>query len=151
MALTGVRADVTQSKVAGLLQARRPDILDSDDPEQVERFEGRVSGASVSVRLLVGEDPPAGLLRDLAAEAIAAEAGSQIEYAEYPEQQSPGDTGRGYHLHQRYLELLGQLRQYVESGTTGGAVGTPGPVGSFPPPARDIDPNPLEVWRPCVW
>ena len=70
MALTGVRADVDQAKVSGLLQARQPDILDAGDPEQIERFEARVRGASVTVVLLAGEDPTQGLLRDLAAEAM---------------------------------------------------------------------------------
>ena len=146
MALTGVRADVDQAKVSGLLQARQPDILDAGDPEQIERFEARVRGASVTVVLLAGEDPTQGLLRDLAAEAIALETAAEIEYAEYPEQQAPGDTGRGYHLHQRYLELLDQLRAYIETGTTSGVVGVSAPVGSFPPAARDIDPNPWEAW-----
>lgn len=146
MALTGVRGDVDQAKVAGLLQARRPDILDAADPAQVERFEARVRGASVTVVLLAGPDPAEGPLRDLAAEAIAAQTASEIEYAEYPEQQTQGDVGRGYHLHQIYLELLAQLRVYIETGTTSGVVGVTAPVGSFPAPARDIDPNPWEAW-----
>lgn len=149
MALVGVRGDVTQAKVAGLLQQRKPRIL-TDDPEQITRFEERVKGASVTVVLLVGENPEAGLLRDLAAEAIAHETASEIEYAEYPEQQTQGDQGRGFHLHQRYLELLAQLRAYVESGTTSGVVGVPSPVGSFPEPARELDLNPWEAW-PWSW
>ena len=54
MALDGVRGDVTQVKVAGLLQQRKPRILTDDDPDQVARFEERVKGASVAVVLLVG-------------------------------------------------------------------------------------------------
>ncbi len=149
MALDGVRGDVTQVKVAGLLQKRKPRLLTDDDPDQVARFEERVKGASVAVVLLVGEDPDAGLLRDLAAEAIAHETAAEIEYAEYPEQQTQGDVGRGYHLHQRYLELLAMLRGYIESGTTSGVVGVPAPVGSFPP-ARCY-PDPAERVRPWTW
>lgn len=149
MALLGVRGDVSQEKVAGLLNQRRPRILDSEDSEQVTRFEERVRGAAVTVVLLVGEEPAEGLLRDLAAEAIANKAASEIEYAEYPEQQTQGDVGRGYHLHQRYLELLAQLTAYIQSGTTSGVVGVPAPVGCFPEPL--CDPLfPAEVY-PCTW
>ena len=148
MALVGVRAEVTQEKVAGLLQQRKPRIL-TDDPDQVIRFEERVKGAAGAVVLLVGEDPEAGLLRDLAAEAIAHETAAEIEYAEYPEQQTQGDVGRGYHLHQRYLELLAMLRGYIESGTTSGVVGVPAPVGAFPP--APCYPDPAERQRPWTW
>lgn len=149
MALEGVRGDVTQVRVAGLLQQRRPTILDATDPAEVAKFEAIVRGAAVTVVLLVGEDPETGLLRDLAAEAIALETASQIEYAEFPEQQVPGDQGRGFHLHERYLELLAQIRGYVESGTVSGAVGVPKPVGSFP--VARAYPDPAEVVRPCSW
>jgi hypothetical protein len=147
MALDGVRGDVTQPVVGGLLQARRPAILDATDPAEVAKFEARVVGAAVQVVLLVGTDPDAGPLRDLAVEAIATETASQIEYAEFPEQQGPGDIGRGYYLHQRYLELLALLRGYVESGTVTGVVGVPKPVGSFP--AARAYPDPAE--RPTCW
>lgn len=143
MALAGVRGDVTQDKVAGLLQERRPGILDATDPEQVARFEARVTGAGVLVVLLVGVEPAAGLLREMAAEAIALETAAEIEYAEYPEQQTPGDTGRGHHLHQRYLELLAQLRSYIETDTASGVVGVPAPVGNFADAACFPDPADL--------
>lgn len=145
MALVGVRGDITQAKVAGLLLARQSDLLETGN---VEAFEQRVAGASVAVVLLVGEDPASGLLRDLAAEAIAHEVAAQIEYAEYPEQQAQGDNGRGYHLHQRYLELLALLRQYVETGTVTGVAGVSSPVGSFPEPARELD---LNTWETGAW
>lgn len=152
MALVGVRGDVTQDKVRGLLQQRNPRILDTD-PGQVARFEERVIGAAVMVVLLIGEEPAPGPLRELAAEAIANETAALIEYAEYPEQQTQGDAGRGYHLHQRYLELLAQLRAYVESGTTSGVVGVPGPVGEFPPAPAYPDPALYypEVVHPWSW
>lgn len=149
MALSGVRGDVTQPVVAGLLNARRPAILDSNDPAEVAKFEARVTGAAVQVVMLVGTEPAAGPLRELAAEAIATETASQIEYAEFPEQQGPGDIGRGYYLHKRYLELLALLTGYIESGTTSGVLGVPSPVGTFPA-ARDY-PDPAERERPLCW
>ncbi|BBH17498.1 hypothetical protein Back2_17850 [Nocardioides baekrokdamisoli] len=142
--------DITQTKVAGLLEEREPAILTSTDSDEIARFQARVLGASVYVRVLTGGDPPAGPIRDLAVEAIAVQTASEIEYAEYPEQQAPGDPGRGYHLHQRYLELLGQLTNLIKNlggiPTDGGANGvniTPRPRGNFPPaecyPDRVID------------
>lgn len=102
-------ADVTQTRVAGLLQRRRPNILDVEDQEQVARFQDRVRGAAVEVVLVIGTDPAPGAMRDLALETIACQVASSIEYAEWPEQQGPEREGRGYYLHQRYLELLTRL------------------------------------------
>jgi hypothetical protein len=117
MALTGLLGDVTRDRVAALLHQRRPEILDTDVPEHLARYEARVRGAAVEVLLITGDDPAAGPVRDLAAEAIALEVASQTEYAEYPEQQVAGDEGRGYHLHQRYLELLSRLRSNSSTGS----------------------------------
>lgn len=146
MALEGMLSEVTQAKVRGLLDERDPIILDTEIPEEVERFEARVQGAAVQVLLLTGTNPPAGPIRDLAVEAIALQTGSEIEYATYPEQQAAGDTGRGYHLHQRYLELLGDLRRIIErgggipdDGGSGGPVLTsPHPLGTFPAPSAPV-------------
>ena len=115
MALEGILGDVTTEKVAGLLQQRQPEIFDPEDPDQVNRLEARIRGAAVEVLLLTGANPPAGPVRDLAAEAIALQTASEIEYAEFPEQQVAGDHGRGYHLHQRYLELLARLQEHTAS------------------------------------
>lgn len=141
MALDGVRGNVTQGVVRGLLLARQSDLLDSGRKAE---FEARVMGAAVAVVLLVGDDPEPGFVRDLAIETIATEVASQIEYAEYPEQQAAGDIGRGYHLHQRYLELLALLRSYIQAESVGGVAGAvPSPVGSFP--AARVYPQPIET------
>lgn len=148
MPLPGMLAEVTRTRVKGPLQQRQPEILE-DIPELLPVFEGRVRGAAVQVVLLTGLDPIPGAVRDLAVEAITLQTASAIEYADYPEQQVPGSDGRGYHLHQRYLELLEQLRVIINN--AGGQVppddaldnttGGPSPVGSFPcAPAPYPDP-----------
>jgi len=114
MALPGMLAEVTQTRVKGLLMQRQPEILDPTITAQVPVYEARVRGAAVEVVLLTGTNPPAGPIRDLAVEAIACQTGSEIEYAEYPEQQAQGDIGRGFHLHQRYLELLRRLQGILD-------------------------------------
>lgn len=112
--------EVSQTKVAGLLQQRRPAILDTENVDELAKFEARVRGAAVEVVLLTGADPDGGPIRDLAIEAIAMQTASEIEYSEYPEQQVAGDVGRGYHLHQRYLELLALLRGELADGAADG-------------------------------
>lgn len=113
MALSGLLADVTRATVAEKLHQRRPTVLISDVPEQLARYEARVRSASLAVRILVGVDPPAGTIRDLAADTIALETASSTEYADYPEQQVQGGDGRGYFLHQQYLERLALLQQII--------------------------------------
>jgi hypothetical protein len=149
MALSGLLAEVTQARVRGLLSKRDPAILDQDDADQLAPFEAQVRSAAVQVVLLTGDDPEAGPVRELAVTAIAYQTGSEIEYATYPEQQAPGDTGRGYFLHQRYLELLAQLRELTGGGITVPVVGRGAPQGSFPPP----EPFPYGVFGgdPCSW
>lgn len=146
MALTGILADVTPAKVKGLLLERDPRIL--TDATLVADFENLVRSAATQVVLLTGQEPPAGRVRGLALEAIAYQTASEIEYASYPEQQAPGEQGRGYYLHQRYLELLGELRAIIT--TNGGTVpegdgplpvATQGrPRGRFPEPMSYPDP-----------
>lgn len=151
MALAGMLAEVTQTKVAGLLAERQPEILDDSIPAQVTLFEARVTGAAVEVVILVGSDPAPGPLRGLAVEAVALQTASEIEYAEYPEQQTAGDTGRGYHLHQRYRELLDQIQGYVLGGMPGDGT-TTGPLaprGDFPPP--EPFPDPALTRDPMGW
>lgn len=154
--LAPLLAEVTQTRVAGLLQRRQPAILNAEDAEQVARFEDRVRGAAVEVVLLTGPNPAEGPIRDLAVEIIACQTASGIEYAEFPEQQGPEREGRGYYLHQRHLELLARLRTIIEGaggqvpddGGTGGVSTSRTPLGSFPPPLREIDPEPtyLSTW-----
>jgi hypothetical protein len=152
MALDGILGDVDQVAVAGLLQQRRPLIVEKGDPVQEERFAERVRGAAVLVLPLTGPDPAPGPVRQLALEAIALETGSAIEYAEFPEQQGQGLSGRGYFLHQRFLELIANLTSMVTLAgvvlQADGSVYTPvlmkraqTPVGDFPPPYPDIDPE----------
>lgn len=151
MALSGLLGDVTRVKVAELLHQRQPRILHSDVPEQLARFEERVKQAGIEVRIVVGDNPPAGSIRDLAAIAIALEAASQTEYADYPEQQVQGEDGRGYFLHQQYLERLATLRMIVAN--AGGVVPADGepvrPTTAGLPRSRGplpgIYPDPVQV------
>lgn len=117
MPLSEMLAEVTAPRVRSLLFERDPRVLDSD---QVTAFEDLVRGAAVQVVLLTGTNPPTGRVRNLAVEAISVQTASEIEYAAFPEQQAPGDSGRGYHLHQRYLELLAELRSTING--NGGTV-----------------------------
>lgn len=156
MALSGMLGDVTQTRVRGLLEERDPRILDESIPDEVARFEARVQGAAVEVVALIGTDPAAGPLRSLAVEAITRQTASEIEYAEYPEQQNAGNIGRGYSLHQRYLELLARIQAIVTATGIPNGDGTltpsaTAPSGSFPPadPYPDVvlgDPE-LDAWR----
>jgi hypothetical protein len=148
MALSGMLAEVTQDRVAGLLEERQPDILDASVPAEVTKFEARVTDAAGRVVLLVGPDPVAGPIRSLAVDAISYETASEIEYATYPEQQAPGDTGRGYHLHQKFLETLADLKATLaqlggvpaDGGAAGVVLGVASPRGTFPPPQCYPDP-----------
>lgn len=144
MALSGLLADVTRDTVAEKLQQRRPTILLSDVPEQLARFEARVKSASLAVRVLVGANPPAGTIRDLAADTIALETASATEYADYPEQQVQGRDGRGYFLHQQYLERLALLQKIITD--AGGVVppdGEPVPGTNTPALPRATMPDAL--------
>jgi hypothetical protein len=144
MALTGILGDITRERVSGVLYEREPELLTSDAPVEVGAYEALVRGAGISVILLTGPDPPAGSIRDLAVEAITLETGSSIEYAVYPEQQVQGEDGRGFYLHQRYLEKLAELRAIMAA--AGGVVppdGEPLPTaGMGLPRARMPEPLP---------
>lgn len=120
MALSELLQEVTRVKVAQVLHQRRPGILHTDVPEQLARFEERIRQASIEVRILVGEAPPAGPFRELAVQASVLEAASLTEYADYPEQQVQGEDGRGYFLHQQYLALLARLQGMIND--AGGVV-----------------------------
>jgi hypothetical protein len=134
MALEGLAAGVTKPMVAKLLLGRAPDLLDED--VQDERFEEWVRGVSAKVVPTAGTNPAPGFRRDIALEAISYEVASEIEYSLFPEQQAPGDVGRGYHLHQKYLELIAQLASIPTDEP--GVIAGPGPVGSFPPPEPEL-------------
>ncbi|SDC46067.1 hypothetical protein [Nocardioides lianchengensis] len=134
MALTGLAAHVTKESIAKLLLGRSPDLLDEDVPE--DRLDEWVRGVAAKVVPYVGTNPPEGAPRDIALDAIAYEVASEIEYSLFPEQQEQGNIGRGYHLHQKYLEMLAQLGTFPTEGP--GVIPGPGPVGSFPPPEPEI-------------
>ncbi|HXH77312.1 hypothetical protein [Nocardioides sp.] len=158
MALTGILEEVTRPRLSGgHLRERQSEILDSTVAAVIAGFEELVRSSSLQVVLLTGPNPPAGPLRDLAAEIITLETASAIEYGEFPEQQVQGEDGRGYFLHQRALELLADLtRRIADLGgvipADGGSAGvSPGlsPLGSFPPalPYPDlVDDTPRTVW-----
>src|SRR5690606_26690182 len=108
-----------------LLLERDPDILDKtmegpEDPEPV--FDVYVRQVAAEVVAIVGTGVK-GDARELALQCIAYGVGSVIEYAEFPEQQSAGDTGRGWYLHQRFKELKDMLRTIPSSGEGGAGAG----------------------------
>lgn len=115
MALTGILAEITQARVKGHLLERDPAVITSTEPGDVAAFETLVRSAAAQVTVLTGDNPPVGRVRNLAVEAIAVQTAAEIEYATFPEQQAAGLDGRGYHLHQRYLELLNELRRIMDA------------------------------------
>lgn len=136
MALPGMLAEVTEARVKGLLLERQPDLLDPENPAEVARFEALVKGAAVEVVLLVGPNPPAGPIRDLAVTAVVYQTASEIEGAEYPEQQVQGDLSRAERLHQRYLELLRRLTEILDE--LGGTIPDDGGSGGIHPPPNGV-------------
>lgn len=147
MALQELLADVTVPMIRSHLLERPLEILETDPPNA--DLEARIAGAAVEVLLITGPDPQSARVRALAVEAIAVQTASELEYTAFPEQQAPGDTGRGYLLHQRYLELLKRLQSLADSGSIPGTETPPSvarPVASFPPPQPMPDPSLAETW-----
>jgi hypothetical protein len=136
MTLSGVAAEVTKGMVGVLLKERPPDILDRTygDPP-VSMFEETVRQIAAEVLPVAGPDPK-NAARDLTVQCIAYGVASNIEYAEFPEQQSAGDTGRGYFLGKRFRELLDQLTGMSKDGSGSGGVSR----ATFPPPQPYPDP-----------
>lgn len=125
MALTGLAAEVTKPMVQVLLLERDPGILDKtmEDPEDPQPvFDVYVRQVTAEVVAIVGTHVK-GDARELALQCIAYGVGSVIEYAEFPEEQSAGDSGRGWYLHQRFKELKEMLRTLPSSGDGGGGTG----------------------------
>lgn len=111
MTLEGLLSDITPEKVSAHLIGREPDLLDDVDEEP---FENIVISAATEVLRYVDPDQD-GILADLAIDAITLETASRIEYSLFPEQQSAGDSGRGFYLHRIYLERLVAVRAHPDA------------------------------------
>lgn len=122
--LTGIAAEVTKPMVGVLLAERPPDILERvyEGSPQTPMFDVFVQMIAAQVVAVVGSDVR-GDRRALAIQCIAYGVGSEVEYAEFPEQQLAGGTGRGWFLKQRFAELLETLRGMPADGNGGGAAG----------------------------
>lgn len=121
---------VTKAMVKVHLVERDPALIDRVDGV-TPMFDTLRTAVGVQVTVIVGTDPAIGPLRDLAMQAIAYEVASQFEYACFPEQQTAGNIGRGWSLHQRFLEMLTTLKG-ASSGTGVGALGSGQPSAIFP-------------------
>lgn len=143
MALTGLAAEVTKPMVQALLLVRDSDVLDNTmgDPAHPEPvFDVYVRQVAAEVVAIVGTHVK-GDARELALQCIAYGVGSTIEYAFFPEQQSAGDTGRGWYLHKRFTELKDQLRTIPSSGDGGAGAGI----------SRSRSPKPRPYPDPIRW
>lgn len=137
MPLMGIAADVTKAMVGALLTERDPEILDrtyGDDGSSM--FEALVSQVAVEVVPITGPDPD-GATRDLAVQCIAYGVASSVEYSAFPEQQTAGNTGRGWFLKQKFTELLNMLRALPKTGP--GSIASGVSRGRFPEPSRYPD------------
>ena len=138
MALEGLAAALQKSMVGTLLIERDPGILDrtyGSPPGPL--WDAYVTQIAAEVITVVGADPTAGPVRDLAVQCLAYGVASQIEYAQFPEQQTAGNVGRGWFLKQKYNELLAMLRT-MPTGAAG--VRTSVSKASFPPARPWPDP-----------
>lgn len=127
---TGLAAEVDPAAVGDLLIGREFDAAyfahGSDEYPRLRRV---VDGVALEVTAIVGHDPAAGPLRELAKWAVVVGAAAQLDAAAVPEQQ-PGSTSA---LRAQYLALLAQLRSLP--GTAGdGSAQNQGPLGTFPEP-----------------
>lgn len=115
----GLSPLVQEVRVATLrahLLARQSDLLDSDDAaEQAPILLEFLISAATEVQTYAGPDPENATLRALSVDAIGLETASRIEYGLYPEQQSAGDSGRGFFLHRTYLERLASIRKHPDA------------------------------------
>lgn len=140
MALAGFAAEVKPRSVRALLGNRDPAILKTDDPNH-DLFTETVAGVATEIVPLVGVDPPAGPVRDLAIWCLTLGVAASIETSLYPEQQL-GEDARASELRIRYLATLAELRER-------GAVAGSGPSGSFPPALPY--PDPVEQYPARTW
>ncbi len=143
MPLTGLAAEVTKANVGVLLAQRDPDLLDKTyGTPPAPMFEAFVQQIAAEVIPVVGSNPT-GATRTLALQAIAYGVASNIEYAEFPEQQARGDSGRGYFLKLKFNDLMATLRGMPSSSD---AIASGVSRGSFPP--ASVYPDPLRQPRP---
>ncbi|WP_221585559.1 hypothetical protein [Microbacterium sp. G2-8] len=123
MPLTGIASEVTESMVGVLLKERSPDMLFErtygDPPQTI--FEATVQQIAAEVIPVTGADPQ-GATRELTLQCIAYGVASNIEYAEFPEQQGAGSQGRGYFLKRKFDDLLNTLRTLPKDGSGKGNV-----------------------------
>lgn len=144
MPLTGLAAEVTKANVGILLAERAPDLLDKTyGTPPAPMFEAFVQQIAAEVIPVVGSNPT-GATRTLALQAIAYGVASNIEYSEFPEQQSQGNSGRGYYLKLKFNDLMTTLRGMPSSSSDAIASGIS--RGSFPP--ASVYPDPLRQPRP---
>ena len=129
--LSGIAGDVDPRRVRALLVNRTPALLDPENDDH-DLFAETVAGVATEVVPLVGADPAAGELRDLAVWCITLGVAASLESGLYPEQQL-GEDARASELRIRYLGVLSDLR------SRSSAAGT-GPQGSFPAPLPWPDP-----------
>lgn len=139
-ALTGFAAEVTPRSVRALLGNREPALLTDTDPNH-DLFLETVAGVATEIVPLVGADPAAGPVRDLAVWCLTLGVAASLETALYPEQQL-GEDARASELRIRYLSTLTELRA---RGATAGS----GPSGSFP--AAPAYPDPVEYYPARTW
>jgi len=123
-----IAAAVDVENVRALLVARQSDILDS----RPAVFEGFIRLASTDLLHLVGAKTVSDALRALIVTAVEYRIASEIEYAEYPEQQAPGEPGRGYFLRQRYDAIRTQIEMALR-GAFSVRIGNPSRQGNHLP------------------
>jgi hypothetical protein len=123
------------------LAEREPDLVDRADAAGVTLFTSLRTAVAAQITIIVGVDPAPGPVRDLAVQAAAYEIASQFEYACFPEQQTAGNIGRGWFLHQRFEQMLATLKG-AASGTDLGAIAVGLPMASFP--AARTYPDPID-------
>lgn len=132
--LSGFAAEVDPRRVRALLVNRDPALLDPAHGDH-DLFTETVAGVATEIVPIVGDDPAAGPVRDLAIWCLTLGVAASLETGLYPEQQL-GEDARARELRIRYLALLNELRSRA-----GGGVG---PRSSFPKP--QAWPDPARTW-----
>lgn len=124
--------------VRHLLVSRSTSFIRDDDP----KYLGILKGVATEVISIVGANPPAGTVRDLAEWAITLGVAAFVDESIAPEQvldDDQGSTGSSI-LQRKYLAVLAQLRGLPASGEEGALpANVLLPLGSFPDPLPDLD------------
>lgn len=147
---TPLASTVTPDMVSTLLANRRPDLVTRDDAQGNPMFDIMVAQACSRLDPWVGNDlsllPAA--IATLATDAAAHKTASNFEYACYPEQQGPNNTGRGWWLDQEFQKLFEDIKTMLSNVPgvgSGGGTSLPGAVrtsqarGNFCGPRRYPD------------